>query len=75
MSDKRYTDEELTAAILAERDRCAVIADQQCVGDHALWKNETDWRTPWAFNRVVRASMDVAANIRMQPNVRIKPNS
>ena len=47
-----------------ERERCAKIADERAKADRALYQNETDWRMPYAFNRVVRASMDIAAEIR-----------
>lgn len=51
-------------AIAAERERCASIADARHAEDNSRYRNETDWRQPYAFNRVVRASMDIAAQIR-----------
>lgn len=54
----------LRAELAAERERCAKIADDRAMADRNLYQNETDWRMPYAFNRVVRASMDIAAAIR-----------
>ena len=51
-------------AVAAERERCAKIADERLIADQELYKNETDWRPPYTLNRVVRASMDIAAAIR-----------
>jgi hypothetical protein len=44
--------------------RCAAIADVHQLRDRRRWKNETDWRQPYASNRVLRASLDIAAEIR-----------
>ena len=52
------------AVVAAERERCAKIADERAKTDHEKYQNETDWRMPYAFNRVIRASMDIAAAIR-----------
>ena len=52
------------SGVQAERERCAAIADRRAAKDRAKYENETDWRLPYAFNRVVRASIDIAAAIR-----------
>lgn len=51
-------------AVAAERERCAKIAGDRAYADWERYKNETDWRLPYSFNRVVRASRDIAAAIR-----------
>jgi hypothetical protein len=55
---------EIEKAVMDERERCAKIAEARCEEDCAKYKDERDWRQPYAFNRVVRASMDIAAQIR-----------
>ena len=52
------------AGVTAERERCAKIADDRQAGDREKYGTEADWRLPYAFNRVIRASMDIAAAIR-----------
>jgi hypothetical protein len=44
----------------------ARVADKRVALDQERYRHETDWRMPYAFNRVVRASMDIAAEIRAQ---------
>jgi hypothetical protein len=51
-------------AVAAERERCAKIADERAAEDRKRWEGDWDWRQPYAFNRVIRASMDIAAAIR-----------
>lgn len=55
---------EIEAAVAAERERCARIAEARTVLDGERYQREHDWRWPYAFNRVLRASMDIAAAIR-----------
>lgn len=50
-------------AVEAERAACEQIANDRCQADHS-YRNELDWRQPYAANRVIRASMDIAAAIR-----------
>ena len=68
MANPPMTDNDIAAvvhrAVAAERERCASIADARAAYDRQIYQNETDWRMPYAFNRVVRASMDIAAAIR-----------
>lgn len=61
----------LKAAVASERERCARIADERTAEDIALYQNETDWRMPYALNRVVRASMDIASAIRNPGSVSV----
>ena len=56
--------DEIAKAVTAERERCAAIADRRAAEDNERYLRETDWRQPYALNRVVRASMDIAAEIR-----------
>lgn len=51
-------------AVMAERERCARIAEARSKEDYEKYKTETEWRQPYASNRVVRASMNIAAAIR-----------
>lgn len=60
----RYSQNDMDIAIARERERCAMIADARASADQMRWKNETDWSQPYAANRVLRASLDIAAAIR-----------
>jgi hypothetical protein len=51
-------------AVRAERERCAGIAEARAAYDKERYKAESDWRQPYAYNRVIRASLDIAAAIR-----------
>lgn len=51
-------------AVMAERERCAKIAEARSKQDYEKYKTESDWQQPYASNRVIRASMDIAAAIR-----------
>lgn len=56
--------DQMCAAVAEERERCARIADERTITDMSLYEREKDWRWPYCLNRVLRASMDIAAAIR-----------
>jgi hypothetical protein len=57
-------DDKIAEAVAAERERCSAIADAQTIADQRRFGKEKDWSLPYALNRVLRASMDIAAEIR-----------
>lgn len=68
MANDGYTRQEVERIcerrVAAERERCASIADRRCELDRDRYSTESDWRMPYAFNRVIRASMDITSEIR-----------
>ena len=53
----------VSAEVLAERARCARIAERRAKDDENAYVHETNWDQPYAANRVIRASLDIAAII------------